>query len=92
MTQVQVKYSQAMIKLCKAWVQGMRGLEKMNRQSKLVAERNELAGKIKRLKEFMKTNTFKRLDKDDQMIMKEQKDAMKMYKRALDLRLYWEIY
>lgn len=92
MTQVQANAAQAMVKLCKAWAQGMRGLEMMNRQSKLVAERNELSGKIKRLKVFMKTDTFKRLDKDDQMIMKGQKDAMKMYKRALDLRLYWEIY
>lgn len=92
MTQVQVNAAQAMVKLCKVWAQGMRGLEKMNRQSKLVAECNELSGKIKRLKVFMKTDTFKQLDKDDQMVMKEQKDAMKMYKRALDLRLYWEIY
>lgn len=92
MTQVQVNTSQAIVKLCKAWVQGMRRQEKMNRLAKLKAERNELACKIKRLKEFMNTDTFKQLDKDDQMIMKEQKDAMKMYKRALDLRLYWEIY
>lgn len=92
MTQVQANAAQAMVKLCKAWAQGMRGPEKMSRQSKLVAERNELSGKIKRLKVFMKTDTFKRLDKDDQMIMKGQKDAMKMYKRALDLRLYWGIY
>lgn len=64
----------------------------MSNKEKVTAERDDLAGKIKRLKVFMKTDTFKQLDKDDQMVMKEQKDAMKMYKRALDLRLYWEIY
>ena len=64
----------------------------MSNKEKVIAERDDLAGKIKRLKVFMKTDTFKQLDKDDQMVMKEQKDAMKMYKRALDLRLYWEIY
>lgn len=63
----------------------------MSNKEKVIAERDDLAGKIKRLKIFMKTDTFKQLDKEDQMVMKEQKDAMKMYKRALDLRLYWEI-
>lgn len=92
MIQIRVNTSQTVVKLCNTWVQEMKGLRKMNRSSKLKTEHNELVAKIKRLKEFMKTDTFKQLDKDDQMIMKEQKDAMKMYKRALDLRLYWEIY
>ena len=64
----------------------------MTREDKLVAERDELAGKIKRLKRFMKSDTFDDLDKDDQMVMKMQKNAMQTYKHALDLRLVWEIY
>ncbi len=39
----------------------------------------------------MKSDTFKKLDEDDKMILKIQKDSMKTYKRALGLRIYWEI-
>lgn len=92
MTQYQANACRALVKLCNSWVQGMKESKKMSRLDELTAERDELAGKIKRLKKFMKSDTFKQLEDDEQMILKEQKDAMKMYKRALDLRLYWDIY
>lgn len=92
MTQDQDNDRHAMIKLSNLWVRGITGVAEMSKEDKLKAERDELASKIKRLKRFMKSDTFDDLDKDDQMVMKMQKNAMKMYKRALDLRLYWEIY
>lgn len=58
---------------------------------RLVVERDELSDKLKKLSEFMKSDTFKKLDEDDKMILKIQKDSMKTYKRALDFRIYWEI-
>ena len=58
---------------------------------RLVVERDELSDKLKKLSEFMKSDTFKKLDEDDKMILKIQKDSMKTYKRALVLRIYWEI-
>lgn len=58
---------------------------------RLVVERDELSDKLKKLSEFMKSDTFKKLDEDDKMILKIQKDSMKTYKRALSLRIYWEI-
>lgn len=92
MKQDQENARRAMIKLSGLWVRGITGVAEMSKEDKLKAERDELASKIKRLKRFMKSDTFDDLDKDDQMVMKMQKNAMKMYKRALDLRLYWEIY
>lgn len=64
----------------------------MTREDKLVAERDELAGKIKRLKQFMKSDVFKNMDSDDQIVLKIQKNSMQAYKQSLDWRLYWEIY
>lgn len=58
---------------------------------RLVVERDELSDKLKKLSEFMKSDTFKKLDEDDKMILKIQKDSMKTYKQALGLRIYWEI-
>ena len=58
---------------------------------RLVVERDELSDKLKKLSEFMKSDTFKKLDEDDKMILKIQKDSMETYKRALGLRIYWEI-
>ena len=58
---------------------------------RLVVERDELSDKLKKLSEFMKSDTFKKLDEDDKMILKIQKDSMKTNKRALGLRIYWEI-
>ena len=58
---------------------------------RLVVERDELSDKLKKLSGFMKSDTFKKLDEDDKMILKIQKDSMKAYKRALGLRIYWEI-
>lgn len=58
---------------------------------RLVVERDELSDKLKKLSEFMESDTFKKLDEDDKMILKIQKDSMKTYKLALGLRIYWEI-
>ena len=58
---------------------------------RLVVERDELSDKLKKLSEFMKSDAFKKLDEDDKMILKIQKDSMKTYKRALGLRIYWEV-
>ena len=35
---------------------------------RLVVERDELSDKLKKLSEFMKSDTFKKLDEDDKMI------------------------
>ena len=64
----------------------------MTNEEKVTKERNELATKIKRLKNFMKSDAFKDMDHDDQAVMKAQKNAMQAYKSALDLRLFWGIY
>ncbi len=64
----------------------------MTREDKLVAERDELASKIKRLKRFIKSDTFKKMESDDQIVLKIQKNSMQAYKQSLDWRLYWEIY
>ncbi|WP_019251687.1 crAss001_48 related protein [Limosilactobacillus reuteri] len=37
---------------------------------RLVVERDELSDKLKKLSEFMKSDTFKKLDEDDKMILK----------------------
>lgn len=58
---------------------------------RLVVERDELSDKLKKLSGFMKSDSFKKLDEDDKMILKIQKDSMETYKRALGLRIYWEI-
>ena len=42
---------------------------------RLVVERDELSDKLKKLSEFMKSDTFKKLDEDDKMILKIQKDS-----------------
>lgn len=64
----------------------------MTNEEKVTKERDELAAKIKRLKNFMKSDAFKDMDHDDQVVMKVQKNAMQAYKSALDLRLFWGIY
>ena len=64
----------------------------MTREDKLKAQRDELASKIKRLKRFMKSDTFKNMASDDQIVLKIQKNSMQAYKQSLDWRLYWEIY
>ena len=58
---------------------------------RLVVERDELSDKLKKLSGFMKSDTFKKLNEDEKMILEIQKDSMKTYKRALGLRIYWEI-
>lgn len=58
---------------------------------RLVVERDELSDKLKKLSGFMKSDTFKKLDEDDKMILEIQKDSMKTYKRVLGLRIYREI-
>lgn len=64
----------------------------MINEEKVTKERDELAAKIKRLKNFMKSDAFKDMDHDGQAVMKAQKNAMQAYKNVLDLRLFWGIY
>ena len=92
MTQDQENARHAMIKLSDLWVRGITGVAEMSKEDKLKAERDELASKIKRLKRFMKSDTFKNMDSDDQIVLKIQKNSMQAYKQSLDWRLYWEIY
>lgn len=57
---------------------------------KLTKERKDLAGKISRLKKFMKSDKFNDLDPDDKELLSLQKTQMKALLKTLDMRIDWE--
>lgn len=57
---------------------------------KLTKERDELKGKIIRLKKFMKSDQFKELDQIDRMLLKTQKHQMKALLKTIEIRANWK--
>lgn len=62
----------------------------MGRETKLTAERDELVNKVKRLKKFMKSDEYKKLDDIDQELLSIQKTQMKALIKTLTSRIDWE--
>ena len=60
-------------------------------KERVKAEQYDLIDKIKRLKKFMRSDEFKKLEDDEKALLKAQKNAMRAYKNILDLRIYWEV-
>lgn len=56
-------------------------------QQRVMAERDELSGKVDRLMAFMQSDAIKRIHREDMLLLMEQNYVMRKYLHVLNQRI-----